>query len=166
MRISRGWETSQDDPLDVIERFVVANNWLFDRPSQQEIAVQVPGQWSDYNFFCSWHDGTDAMQFTLAFDVRVPEPRRQAVHELLSLINDKIWMGHFAIWKSEGLLVYRHVLPLRGCDGASREQVEDLVETAINECERFYPAFQYVIWGGKAPTEAMAAAVIEPVGEA
>jgi hypothetical protein len=166
MRMSRGSELSQGSPLDVIEHVVIANDWLFDRPSDQEIAVQVPGQWSDYNFFCTWHEATDAMQFTLAFDVRVPEPRRQAVHELLSLINDKIWMGHFAVWKTEGLLVYRHVLPLRGCDGPTLEQVEDLLETAVNECERFYPAFQYVIWGGKAPAEAMAAAIIEPIGEA
>lgn len=166
MRTSRGGALSPADPLDVIERLVVANDWLFDRPSEQEIAVQVPGRWSDYNFLCSWHDVADAMRFTLAFDVRVPEPRRQAVNELLALINERVWMGHFAIWQQEGLLAYRHVLPLRGCEGPTAEQVEDLVETALSECERFYPAFQYVIWGGKAPADALAAAVIDPVGEA
>ena len=49
---------------------------------------------------------------------------------------------------------------------ASSEQVEDLVDIALSECERFYPAFQLVIWGGKTPEEAMAAAMIEPIGEA
>ena len=33
--------------------------------------------------------------------------------------------------------------------GASAEQIEDLVEIALSECERFYPAFQLVVWGGK-----------------
>ena len=46
------------------------------------------------------------------------------------------------------------------------EQVEDMIEVALTECERFFPAFQYVIWGGKDPTEAVAAACIDPVGEA
>jgi hypothetical protein len=49
---------------------------------------------------------------------------------------------------------------------ASAEQVEDLVDIALSECERFYPAFQLVLWGGKKPADAMAAAMIDPVGEA
>ena len=55
---------------------------------------------------------------------------------------------------------------LRGGRGASVEQLEDLVDIALNECERFYPAFQFVLWGGKSPTEAIDAAVIETAGEA
>ena len=43
---------------------------------------------------------------------------------------------------------------------------ELLVESAIEECERFYPVFQFVLWGGKSPAEAMAAALIETLGEA
>ena len=36
----------------------------------------------------------------------------------------------------------------------------------ITECERFYPAFQFVLWGGKSPADALAAAMLECVGEA
>jgi len=36
----------------------------------------------------------------------------------------------------------------------------------LAECERFYPAFQYLVWGGKSPTEAFGAAIIDPIGEA
>ncbi len=49
---------------------------------------------------------------------------------------------------------------------SSAEQVEDLVDIAVSECERFYPAFQLVVWGGKPAEEAMAAAMIDPIGEA
>jgi hypothetical protein len=55
---------------------------------------------------------------------------------------------------------------MRGMPGASVEQLEDLLEIALTECERFYPAFQYVVWGGKTPTEAMDAALLTTVGEA
>ena len=44
--------------------------------------------------------------------------------------------------------------------------MEKLIEIALNECERFYPAFQFVIWGGKSPADAMAAAMLETMGEA
>ena len=41
-----------------------------------------------------------------------------------------------------------------------------MVDIAITECERFFPAFQFVLWGGKTPQEALAAAMLECVGEA
>ena len=43
---------------------------------------------------------------------------------------------------------------------------ETLIESAIDECERFYPVFQFVLWGGKTPAEALAASLIETRGEA
>lgn len=166
MTVVRASEAEPLSPLDVIEQIVAANDWAFDRPNDQEMAVHVPGRWCDFNFFCAWNEAADAMHFSLAFDTRVPKERKSHIHELLALVNDKMWMGHFAIWGEEGLLAYRHALPLRGCVGPSVEQVEDLLQNAIMDCERFYPAFQYVIWGGKSPADAIAAAMIETVGEA
>jgi hypothetical protein len=158
--------SDRDSPLDVIEQIVAANDWAFDRPNDQEIAIQIPGRWCDYNLYCAWNEMTDAMHLNVAFDVRVPPGQRRPIHDLLALVNDKVAMGHFALWRDEGLVVYRHVLPLRGCAGPTVGQVEDLLETAVDECERFYPAFQYVLWGGKTAADAMAAAMIETVGEA
>ncbi|MGI9452435.1 MAG: YbjN domain-containing protein, partial [Geminicoccaceae bacterium] len=50
--------------------------------------------------------------------------------------------------------------------GVSGELMEDLIDIAVAECERFYPAFQFVIWGGKPPVEALTAAMLETEGEA
>jgi hypothetical protein len=152
--------------MDIIEQVVSANDWLFDRSNDQEMAVQVPGHWCDFSLHFAWNEQAGAMHFTCAFDMRVPAEKKQAVHELLALINEKMWMGHFSIWNEEGLPMYRHALPLRGSQGPCVEQMEDLVDTAIDECERFYPAFQFVIWGGKSAPDAMAAAMFDTVGEA
>ena len=46
------------------------------------------------------------------------------------------------------------------------EERNRLVDIALSECERFYPAFQFVIWGGKPPNDAVQAALLETVGEA
>ena len=101
-----------------------------------------------------------------AFDVRVPERKLGRVYELLALINDRMWLGHFCLWADESLPMYRHAMPLRGAGGLAREQVEDVLEVAVSECERFYPAFQHLVWGGKGAAEAIAAAMVETVGEA
>ena len=67
-----------------------------------------------------------------------------------------------------GLVVFRHatILDTRDSEGLSLEQAEAIAEAAMEECERFYPVFQFVLWGGKSPGEAIAAALIDTHGEA
>ncbi len=161
------FDTSQvASPLDVVEQIVEYNEWIFDRHSDKEMMVQVPGTWSYYNLHFAWNDQAEVIHFSCAFDMRIAEKRMPQVHELLALINDKLWLGHFSIWNDDGLPLFRHSIPLRGAKGPVIEQIEDLVETAIDECERFYPAFQYVIWAGKSPSEAFTSAMIDTIGEA
>ena len=89
------------------------------------------------------------------------------MYEAIGLVNEQLWLGHFELWSSSGVLLYRHAAMLDGDDGAlSLGGAEMLVETAIDECERFYPVFQFVLWGGKSPKEAIAAAMVETHGEA
>ena len=98
--------------------------------------------------------------------MRIPTERHSEIHGLLALINEKMWLGHFDLWTEEGLPMFRHAIPLRGTEGLRPEQLNDLVEVAINESERFYPAFQYVVWAGKTPFDALTASILETVGEA
>jgi hypothetical protein len=96
----------------------------------------------------------------------VPKRRRGPLYELLALANERLWLGHFDLAAGDTSPAFRYAILLRGIGTASAEQVEDLVDIAVSECERFYPAFQLLIWGGKSPSDAMEAAMIEPVGEA
>jgi hypothetical protein len=41
-----------------------------------------------------------------------------------------------------------------------------LLHLAVEACEHYYPAFQFVLWGNKSAREAMAAAVLECAGQA
>ena len=154
------------NPLEMIEKVVSANDWPFDRTSDREIAVEVAGRWCDYRMFFSWREDVEALHFTCAYDVRIPTERHNDIHVLLALINEKMWLGHFDLWTDEGLPMFRHAIPLRGTTGLMPEQLNDLVEVAISESERFYPAFQYVVWAGKTPLDALTASILETVGEA
>ena len=55
---------------------------------------------------------------------------------------------------------------LTGTQGVEPAVLEHLVETALAACEKFYPAFMLALWGGKTPTDAVEAAMLETVGEA
>ncbi|WP_426956581.1 YbjN domain-containing protein [Muricoccus radiodurans] len=154
------------NPLDVVEQIVSSNDWIFDRRSDGEIAAEAPGKWCDYGLHFSWSTEISAMHFTCAFDMKVPPEARGKLFELLALANEKLWIGHFGIEGEEGIPVFRHAVLLRGARAASVESLEDMVDIAMTECERFFPAFQFVLWGGKRPEEAIAAAMLDCAGEA
>jgi hypothetical protein len=98
--------------------------------------------------------------------MKVPRSHRGRVYELLAAVNERLWLGHFDLAEGDDSPSFRQGVLLRGVFGASVEQIEDLVDISISECERFFPAFQLVVWGGKSAKEAIAAAMIDPVGEA
>ncbi len=158
-------ELETDPPLDLVEQVVRTQGWNFRRVHDDEMAAEYRGKWCDYSLHFAWSNEVSAFHFTCAFDVRIPDPKKEDVNQLLALANDKLWLGHFGIWQDEGLPMYRHALPLRSSK-LSAEQIEDLLDISLSECERFYPAFQYVVWGGKPPADALEAAIINPIGEA
>ena len=154
------------NPLDLIEEIVTSNDWAFDRTSDNELVAGIRGRWTEYDLFFAWREEMSLLPFCCACEMAVAAPRRAPVNELLSIANDKLWLGHFAVVPEDNLLTFRHAILLRGARGASVEQLEDLVDLAIAESDRFYPAFQFCIWGGKSPRDAITAAMLQPVGEA
>lgn len=154
------------NPLDIIEQIVGANEWTFERPSPHEMAAEVPGKWCDYTLFFAWSGEISAMHFSCAIDLKVPGDKRGPLYELLAMANEKLWIGHFGMDSDDGMPVFRHSVLLRGAPGASAESLEDMVDIAITECERFFPAFNFVLWGGKSPRDALGAAMLDCAGEA
>ena len=82
------------------------------------------------------------------------------------LINEKLWLGHFELSHPEGTLLFRHTMILRGAGPVATEQLEDLLDVAITDSDRFFPAFQFVLWGGESAEEALDAALIDVAGTA
>ena len=154
------------NPIDVMEEIVRDHQWLCDRSSEEELLVEITGRWCDYRMFFVWRENVKALYYTCSLDMKVTPGKQRAINDLLSLINERMWFGHFEMCSEAGTPMFRHTMLTRGWHGVSAEQLEDLVDIAVCECERFYPAFQHVMWGGKNANEAIEAAMIDTVGEA
>jgi hypothetical protein len=154
------------NPIDLVEEIVQANEWPHDRANDDEMVVEISGRWCDYRLLFVWQRELNALHFSCAFEMKVPRMRRAAVYELLAVVNERLWLGHFDLASDDHSPAFRQGVLLRGAFGTSVEQIEDLVEISLSECERFFPAFQLVVWGGKNPEEAIAVAMIDPIGEA
>ena len=68
----------------------------------------------------------------------MPERRRAEVQQLIALINEQLWVGHFDLWTKEGIVMFRHALLLAGGVEASGKQCEALLDTALDACERYF----------------------------
>jgi hypothetical protein len=155
-------------PIDMLEEYFEAHGWSSERQGDEEIVAHFQGSWTLYELRAVWREEDQVLQFLALPDVRVAADKRAAMYETIGLINEQLWIGHFELWASSGMLLFRHAALLDG-EGDSvltLDQAETLVEAAIDECERFYPVFQFVLWADKTPAEAIAAALIETQGEA
>ena len=80
-----------------------------------------------------------------------PARRVAALSQAMCLANDRCWSGAFVLWRDQKLMGYRYSLNLAGGAHATTAQINDMVRAAVSACERFYPAFQLVTWGGDTP---------------
>ena len=156
----------QSNPVDAIERIAGHRDWLFDRSDENEITVSVKAGLADYHVSFSWLEEMEAVHLSCAFDLKVTERRKLEITRLLSLVNEQMWIGHFDLWSQESLVMFRQTLLLSGGSEPTDQQVEGLLSTAIEACERYYQAFQFVVWAGKTANEALETVLFETVGEA
>lgn len=161
-------EPDTSPPIDVLEGWFAAHGWTYDRVGEDEIVATAQGSWGAYELRGVWREDDRVLQFLAFPDVRVPDLNQTPIYETICLINEQLWLGHFELWASNGTLVFRHAALLDAGDEAclSLEQAEVLIEVAVDELDRFYPVFQFVLWGGKSPKDAIAAAMVETQGEA
>jgi hypothetical protein len=154
-----------NSPIDLIEQIASSNDWATDRASDDELTLIVAGQWTDYNVSLNWRGDLETLHIASAFDAKIPDNRQNEVYRLVAQINEQLWLGHFDVWLQEGLIMFRHGLMLNGAL-ATAGQCEALLKVALEACERYYQAFQFVVWAGKESRDALASTMFETEGRA
>ncbi|HCX67817.1 YbjN domain-containing protein [Parvibaculum sp.] len=159
-------EEFDGNPLDLLEQVAQVRDWFFERSHEDELNICVVGEWRDYQLSLNWRNDISGLHVACTLDLRVPPEKRPVVRHLLTLINEQLWSGHFDIWSDDGVVLYRNSLLLCGGAAATPEQCEALLRLAVEACERYYPALQFVMWAGKSAEEAITAAMFETQGRA
>ena len=155
-----------ENPVDLIERLALNRQWSFDREEDDEISIVVAGSWSDYNIAFTWLPDLEALHLACAFDLKIPSSRLNEALALISMIYEQLWIGHFDVWPKDGVVMFRHALLLAGGAVVNSRQCESALSSAVNACERYYQAFQFVIWAGKSGREALDTTMMETQGQA
>jgi hypothetical protein len=154
------------NPLDMIEQVIIDRDLPYDRPNDDDIIAEITASWCNYKVWFSWDSTHGALSFSCYFDSKLPIAIKPKIYPLLAMINEKLWLGHFGLVSDDCNISFRHTILMRSGCVLSVEQLEDLIDIAVTESERFFPAFQSVIWGNKQAHEALEMSLFETIGEA
>ncbi|MBB5222104.1 hypothetical protein HNP73_002040 [Amaricoccus macauensis] len=164
--VERDFDNEDLHPIDIVETMAEERSWDFDRVAEDQIAMAIDGSWRTYSVTLAWSQREEALRLICAFEMAPPVRRLSAMHTAMGLANDVCWSGAFVLWREQKLMGYRYSLNLAGGAHATEAQIQDMVRTAVNACERFYPAFQLVAWGNEKPERALTIAMAEAYGRA
>jgi hypothetical protein len=166
MPYSDSFETDDNHPIDIVEHLATKKGWEFARTSEEQIAMEVEGQWRTYSVTLAWSTYDETLRLVCTFEFDFPKEKLSTLHDLLNSINDRCWVGNFSYWESEKMIIYRYGLVLAGGAEASPEQIDTMIACAIMVSERYYPALQLVGWTEKTPAQALETALTEAYGHA
>ncbi|MGO4705495.1 YbjN domain-containing protein [Microvirga sp. 2MCAF38] len=155
-----------EHPLDIVERLASLRDWIFDRADADEMSISVDGTWCEYSVAFTWLEEVEALHVACAFDLKVSDRRRRHILDLIARINEQLWIGHFDLWSTGNVVMFRHGLLLAGGAEPTQRQCETMLKVAVEACERYFQAFQFVMWGGKSAQEALDCVLFETEGEA
>ena len=154
------------NPIDIVEEVIYQKKWSFSRADEYELVADISSKWCQYRLYFTWSENIKAISFTITFDLKFPQNKIGKAYELIGLINEKLWLGHFDITSKNGIPAFRHTILSNAESDFLHEKLENLVDIAIYECEKYYPSFQQVLFDELEPSKSLLFANFEVIGSA
>ena len=80
--------------------------------------------------------------------------------ELLAMLNENLWLGHFSYWREQKMPIFKHSLILQDNEELFTHKISKIIELSIMECERVYPIFNAVMRQNVEPAQALYTSVM------
>lgn len=146
----------KSNPIDLVENIFNKQSFELERRSTNEIAVEVQGQkQNNMLLFFSWEENIKCLHLSCLIDIEHKKENNYKVFELLALINEDLWLGHFSFWKEENTPIFKHSILLDDFEDVSFDKISQIINIAIKECDRMYPIFKSVLIDGVDPNLAL-----------
>jgi hypothetical protein len=155
-----------DGAMDLVEQTVLGAGWACERTEEGIVHCASMTKWGEFGGMFAWRDEPPSLNFTLTLDLRAPHVKQTAISDLLRRINERLWLGHFDYWGEDGVAVFRHTIPMLDRISPDPGEVAAILAAALDAADQFLPAFNFVVWAGKSPEEAVNAVLFETHGEA
>lgn len=161
------------NPLDSVEEIIISNDWVFDRMDEDRLSVHVSGQYGHYKMSFHWQEHYSALKFCCTPDLTISPNKLDDAAKAVNRINSTLWLGHFDIPLSATQNTeahtpcFKHTSLFRGVNHSSgAAHMEDLIDIALSECERYYMAFELLSLHQQQSANALSLAMMDNLGEA
>ena len=143
------------NPIDDIECLFTKRQHSTERRSANEVVVQIPGKWDNMLLFFAWEEQMNCLHLSCLINIEPEDVALPSIFELLALLNEDLWVGHFSFWEEAKTPLFRHSLFVDEADVHLADKLAQIVNIAITECERAYPIFHAVFKQHISPRRAL-----------
>jgi len=119
----------------------------------QVISMNLTGKNASYLTLIDLKGNQDRMLVFIECPIKVPEPARPSIAELLMRINYTLALGNLELDFRDGEVRYRMSVDVEG-SALSLRMIETNIMVSASTMDRCFPAILTCIYGGKAPAEA------------
>ena len=145
---------SKSHPINLLEKIIISKNWVFERPIEDEIYIEVPTKYSNLIIQVTWLKNKSRIEIRTFFYNKMDFSDNTEIYELLNLINNKIDYGHF-ILNENSYPTFKNSIIVQDHINIKFNLLREVLNYAILESENFFPILQLVLWGGKKAEEAI-----------
>lgn len=143
------------NPIDSLELIFSRKSADFERRNINEVVVEIEGKWNNMLLFFAWEEHLKCLHFSCLMNINVDVCDLSKVFELLALVNENLWIGHFSYWSEHKMPIFKHSVILQDNEEQFEEKLNQIIEIAVNECEHMYPVFNAVITQHISPQQAL-----------
>ena len=155
------------NPLDIVEDVLNTHEWIFSRQNEDELCVEIEGENGQYRLIFIWQEEYGALQICAQMDHALTATQKLQLAPIIMDFNSKMWLGHFDILGDIPYPCFRYTYLLQNTSiELGMEQINDLVETALKECERFDPILKMALATGVGQTDQWSLLMTEHKGAA
>ena len=123
------------NPMDTIELIFSNKSVDFERRGNNEVVVEIEGKWNNMLLFFAWEEHLRCLHFSCLMNINVDICDLSKVFELLAMVNENMWLGHFSYWSEHKMPIFKHSVILPSYEDNFENKINQIIQIAVNECE-------------------------------
>ncbi len=144
-----------ENPIDTVEDIFSRKSLAFERRGDGEIVVELEGKWDNMLLFFAWEEHLHCLHISCLMNINADIVNRGRIFELLALVNENLWLGHFSYWSEHQMPLFKHSVIIHDGETDFESKIDQVINIAVNECERMYPVFNAVLTQNISPEQAL-----------
>ena len=157
---------SNNNPIDFIEEYVLNDEIEKFRDSNDEIVIFSKGVWKNYDINFKWDSAQKIIKVSTNFEISKKNRINKSIYSLISDVNKRANVGFFNYCAEHNAIFFNYKISIKAQDFISVEQIKNIIDIVIDECDRFFPVFFVFFYKKQDPIHALDIALLDTVGEA